>query len=61
MLLSKGTVRTAGSRFITYGGERWAWRWELIRCMKVVLPEPVRAWFVSIHILIHRGPEGEGW
>lgn len=47
MLGSKGTLRTAGSRLSTYGGavvvgDCWCcvWRWELMRCMKVVLPEP---------------------
>ena len=40
MLEEKGTLRTAGSRFITYGGASLAWRWALILCIKVVLPEP---------------------
>lgn len=47
MFESKGTLRTAGSRFITYGGAVVSgacvccvWRWELMRCMKVVLPDP---------------------
>src|SRR5262249_127288 len=40
MLLSKGTFRTAGSRLMTYGGSLLPWRWALIRCMKVVFPDP---------------------
>ena len=40
MFASYGSVMTAGSRLRTYGGFRWAWRWTLMRCMKVVLPEP---------------------
>ena len=40
MLLSKGTLRTAGSRLITYGRSFWPCRCAFIRCMKVVLPEP---------------------
>lgn len=42
MLESNGTERTAGSRLMTYGGVFFACRWALIRCMKVVLPEPGR-------------------
>ena len=41
MLGVNGTFRTAGSRFITYGGSFLVWRWEFILCMKVVFPEPV--------------------
>ena len=47
MFESKGTLRTAGSRLITYGGATvlgdsvWAvCRWELMRCINVVLPDP---------------------
>lgn len=40
MLLSKGTEWTAGSRLRTYGGLSLECRYELMRCMKVVLPDP---------------------
>lgn len=41
MLGVKGTDRTAGSRFMTYGLLLVLWRWAFILCMNVVLPEPV--------------------
>lgn len=42
MLASNGTLATAGSRLSVYGGDGGvsAWRYELMRCTKVVLPEP---------------------
>lgn len=47
MLESKGTDLTAGSRLMAYGGATVddfslcsSWRWLLILCMNVVLPDP---------------------
>ena len=42
ILLSNGTLRTAGSRLMTYGGSLLPWRCELILCINVVFPEPSR-------------------
>lgn len=40
MLQSKGTSSVAGSRLMTYGGLPFEWRWELMRLMNVVFPDP---------------------
>lgn len=42
MLGSNETFATAGSRFSLYGGEGGLseWRYEFIRCTKVVFPDP---------------------
>jgi len=58
MFRAKGTVFTAGSRLIMYGGCFWVWRWAFRRCMKVVFPEPVkvRQFYSSCRVI---GGEGD--